>query len=243
MRNLLIILSFLFPFCLSAQQYTSLSGLIHVPSADMYPEGEARIGSHFLNKEFMLEGTFHYNGYKYHTPNCYVGITPFSWLELGFTMTFMKDVKEGGTYPEDLKFDRKDRYFSIKVRPLKEGKWWPSIAVGSNDPLTTTSGGSQYFTNYFVAMTKHIRMKGHILGAHLTYRYWERDSNHKWNGVVGGITYQPSFQQNLRFIAEYTGADFNIGFDWKLWKHLLIQSSLQDGKYFTGGICLCLNLL
>ena len=35
-------------------------------------------------------------------------------------------------------------------------------------------------------------------------------------------------------IAEYTGDDVNVGFDWKLWKHLLIQSSLQNGKYFSG---------
>ena len=58
-----------------------------------------------------------------------------------------------------------------------------------------------------------------------------------------GITYQPSFQKNLRVIAEYTGDDVNVGFDWKLWKHLLIQSSLQNGKYFSGGVCFCINLL
>ena len=51
------------------------------------------------------------------------------------------------------------------------------------------------------------------------------------------------FSKNLRVIAEYTGDDVNVGFDWKLWKHLLIQSSLQNGKYFSGGVCFCINLL
>ena len=243
MRNILLMLLFLFPVILPAQQYSSLSGLIHVPSADMYPEGEVRIGAHFLHKEFMTDGAFHYGGYKFNTPNCHLGITPFPWLELGFTMTFMKDVKDGGQYPEDLKFDRKDRYLSIKIRPLKEGKWWPAIAIGGNDPFTTTSGTSQYFTNYFVAMSKHFSLNGHILAAHVTYRHWDLDCNSKWNGIVGGFTYQPAFQQNFRLIAEYTGDDVNVGFDWKLWKHVLIQSSLQNGKYFSGGVCLCLNLL
>ena len=243
MRKLVWILVMLLPMYLSAQQYSSLSGLIHVPSADMYPAGEARAGAHFLHKEFMTEGEFHYSGYKFNTPNCYLGITPFSWLELGFTMTFMKYSKEEGTAREDLKFDRKDRYFSVKVRPLKEGKWWPAVALGSNDPISTTDGETQYFANYFVALTKHFDIKGHILGAHVSYRHWKQDYNEKWNGVVGGITYQPSFQQNLRVIAEYTGDDFNVGFDWKLWKHILIQSSLQNGKYFSGGVCLCINLL
>ena len=29
----------------------------------------------------------------------------------------------------------KDRFFSVKVRFLKEGKWHPAIAIGINDPL------------------------------------------------------------------------------------------------------------
>ena len=37
-------------FPVSAQQYTGMSGLIHVPSADMDDAGAARVGIHFLNK-------------------------------------------------------------------------------------------------------------------------------------------------------------------------------------------------
>lgn len=36
---------------LHAQQYTGMSGLIHVPSGEMDEAGEARVGAHFLNKE------------------------------------------------------------------------------------------------------------------------------------------------------------------------------------------------
>ena len=100
-----------------------------------------------------------------------------------------------------------------------------------------------HFSNFYLAATKHLDLKGHNIGFHAAYRKWKRSYNHKWNGSVGGITYQPAFQKNLRLIAEYTGDDVNVGFDWKLWKHLLIQSSLQDGKYFSGGVCFCINLL
>lgn len=63
-----------------------------------------------------------------------------------------------------------------------------------------------------------------------------------WNGVVGGITYRPSFARNLRAIAEYTGNEINVGADYLLWKHLFLQATLQDGKYFSGGVCFCVNL-
>lgn len=247
-------------FTAAAQQYTGMSGLIHVPSAEMDNAGEARIGVHFLNREFTPDIGFDYEG-KYHTMSHYLSITPFSWLEIGYTCTLQKGRainNEGIVEDGKPKLRFKDRYFSLKVQPLKEGRWWPAIAIGTNDPYGTdnkngtgkegekpqnSDGKSQYFSNFYLTATKHLDLKGHCLGFHLAYRHWKRSYNSKWNGPVGGITYQPSFQKNLRLIAEYTGDDVNIGFDWKLWKHLLIQSSLQNGKYFSGGICFCINLL
>lgn len=63
---------------------------------------------------------------------------------------------------DESRYYYQDRYFSIKIRPLKEGKWWPAIAVGANDPLGTLGdkgtnhdnmtpingdGKSEYFCN------------------------------------------------------------------------------------------------
>lgn len=256
----IMFLLFLISYPVAAQQYTGMSGLIHVPSADMDPAGEVRIGAHFLNKEFTPNEGFNYEG-KYNTFSHYLSITPFSWLEIGYTCTLQKGKKMdvfGNVSDGKPKYRFKDRYFSIKLQPLKEGKWWPAIAIGANDPYGTNSksgtgkesenlkkgdGKSQYFCNFYLAASKHINLKGNSLGFHAAYRKWKRDYNSKWNGAVGGITFQPSFQKNLRAIAEYTGDDINIGFDWLLWKHLLIQSSLQNGKYFSGGICFQMNLL
>lgn len=64
---------------LHAQQYTGMSGLIHVPSGEMDEAGEARVGAHFLNKEFTPDKGFNYEG-KYNTLSHYLSITPFSWL-------------------------------------------------------------------------------------------------------------------------------------------------------------------
>lgn len=60
--TMLMILSFLFLAGsikqIHAQQYTGMSGLIHVPSADMDKAGEIRIGAHFLNKNFTPDRGF-----------------------------------------------------------------------------------------------------------------------------------------------------------------------------------------
>lgn len=251
LRNLIILFAMtLLSVDTYAQLYTSLSGLINIPSADMNKEGDARIGCYFMNKHFTPDdnGTygFIYEGKKYNTIDFYLSLTPFQWLELGYTFTLQKSLLEGYDKP---KYNQKDRYFSIKLNPLREGKYHPAIAIGSNDFIGSPAkrhaqggSGAGYFCNYYIAATKHFKPGKHDIGVHLAYRYCPTVFSEKWEGMVGGITFQPSFQKNLRAIAEYTGDDINIGFDWLLWKHLLIQSSLQNGKYFSGGICFQMNL-
>lgn len=234
-----------------AQQYTGMSGLIHVPTAEMDETGEARIGIHFLNKNFTPDSFSNREG-KYHTFSHYLSITPFSWIEIGYTCTLQKDIQNYGYKGETkMGYYFKDRYFSLKLQPLKEktDRWWPSIAIGTNDPIGSnnykTINGKErnmHFSNFYLAATKHFDFKVGELGLHAAYRKWKRDYNAKWNGVVGGITYRPAFFPKLRAVAEYTGDDVNIGADCLLLKYFLLQATLQNGKYFSGGICLQVNL-
>lgn len=231
---------------LQAQDYSGVTGMIHVPTAEMATEGEARIGFYFMNKEFLPD-TYQYEGEKYNTTNHFLAITPFPWIEIGYVCTILKVENNDGS----VGYDKKDRYFHIKVRPLKEGKLWPAVAIGVQDPGRKVNESyvegkypvNNYFQNYYVAASKHILYKQNEFGLHLTYRYFISDFNAKWRGIAAGITYRPSFARNLRAIIEYTGNDINIGADCLLWRYLFLQASLQDGKYFTGGLCFKINLL
>ena len=236
----------LLPMTSRAQQYTGISGLIHVPSAEMHHEGDARLGIHYLNKEMLPDIGFTYNGEKYNTYDYYVSITPYSWIELSYMCTKRMDMKNGEPV-----YGRKDRNASIKIRPLKEGKYWPAVAIGCNDigtsiasSVTSTSTNVQlYFQNYYVAATKHFLFSENELGITLSYRHFTREYNDKWNGLVGGITFRPSFFPQARAIAEWTGNEFQIGIDALLFRHLLIQASLKDFKYPNVGLCFQMNLL
>lgn len=223
---------------LTAQEYAGMTGMIHVPTAEMVPEGEARIGAYFLNAKFLPEQI----GRKdYHTSNHFLAVAPFSWIELSYVCTLLKRNK-------DADFDMKDRSFNAKIRPLKEGKWWPAVALGMQDighaPSNTELGtDGAYFQNIFMVASKHFVWKKHEWGIHLAYRYYTSDYNSRWRGIAGGITYRPAFARNLRAIVEYMGDDVNVGVDCLLWKHLFLQASLQNGNAFTGGVCFRVNLL
>lgn len=234
------------PLAGRAQQYTGISGLLHVPSADMHHEGDACIGIHYLDKNMLPDVGFLYNNEKYNTYDYYLSITPYSWIELSYVCTKRMDMVDGEPV-----YKRKDRNFSMKIRPLQEGKYWPAVAIGCNDVassvasiITSNNDNVQlYFQNYYLATTKHFDLGGNELGVTLAYRYYTRDYNAKWNGIVGGVTFRPSFFPQARAIAEWTGNEFQIGIDALLFRHIFIQASLKDFKYPCVGLCFQTNLL
>ena len=232
------------PFLGNAQQYTGISGLIHIPSAEMNHEGDAFIGAHFLNKAMMPDIGFLYEGEKYNTFDYYLALTPFSWLEMSYVCTERIRSKD---QQGNIQWG-KDRYASVKILPLKEGKYHPAVAIGCNDVWTAAFYKDKpdiqlYYTNLFIAATKHFNFSGNELGVTLSYRHFYRGYNSKWNGIVGGITFRPSFFPQGRIIAEYTGNEFLTGMDVLLWQHLRLQASLKNFKRLNAGLCLQFNLL
>jgi len=226
------------------QQYTGISGLIHTPSAEMNPEGTAVIGGHVINRHNLPGNWETYRGDTYNTFDYYLGVTLFDWVEMSYTCTEKKTKGEGrwGGY------GRKDRYFSTKFRPLKDGEWWPAVAVGMNDiytgvPSEEIEEGDQYFVgNAYLSLTKNFEIGKQLLAVTASYRYFFQEANSKWNGVVGGVSWRPSFFPRMRLIAEYSGSGVNIGADALMWKFLLLQVSVYDCKYVNGGVCFMMDL-
>lgn len=240
-----IIALWLLPHLGNAQQYTGTSGLVHVPSGEMHHEGDAFVGIHFLNKEMMPDIGFLYDGEKYNTFDYYVALTPFRWLELSYVCT--ERIRGKNEQTGDIQWS-KDRYASVKIQPWKEGKYYPALAIGCNDIATSAFYKDQpdvqlYFANSYIATTKNFDLAGNKLGLTLSYRYFFRAYNSKWNGFVGGITFRPKFFPQGRFIAEYTGNEFLFGTDVLLWQHLRLQVSMKNFKYFNAGCCVQFNLL
>lgn len=234
----------IFPFSGKAQQYTGISGLIHIPSAEMHHEGDAFVGAHFLNKYMMPDNGFLYQGEKYNTFDYYLALTPFSWIEMSYVCT---ERIYGKDQQGNIKWS-KDRYASVKLRALKEGKYYPAIAIGCNDVWTAAFYRDKpnvqlYYTNLYIAATKHFNFSNNELGVTLSYRRFYRGYNSKWNGLVGGVTFRPAFFPQGRIIAEYTGNEFLMGMDVLLWQHLRLQASLKDFKHLNAGLCLQFNLL
>ena len=236
-----ILISCLFVCCtsvLSAQLTYGVTGLLHAPSAEMQEDKTVMLGANFLNKEITPPTWY------YHTYNYYLNVTFFPWLEVAYTCTLFKAEALGlGPYGYS-GFTNQDRYFSVRVRLLKEGQFWkytPAVVVGTSDPFTSSgdvvasTSGNGYFSRFYLVATKHFLIGREDIGVHLSYLY-NRRREYKLHGIAAGITYDPSFAPGLRVIAEYDSKDFALGATYLLFNHLHAQVELQRMKYFTGGL-------
>lgn len=234
-------------FPVSAQLTYGTTGLLHAPSAEMQRDKTVMFGGNFMNKE-LTPPTWYY-----HTYNYFLNVTIFPWMEVAYTCTLFKAEALGlGPYGYT-GFTNQDRYFSLRLRALKEGQFWkymPAVVVGTSDPYTesgaengqiSSTEGNGYYCRFYIAATKHIPVGKEEIGVHLSYLYNNR-KEYKLNGVAAGITYNPSFHPQLRLIAEYDSKDFALGATYLLFNRLHIQMEMQKMKYFTGGLTYKIHL-
>lgn len=244
-------LFFIVLFCsLSLSAFSQLThgttGLLHAPSAEMQRDKTFMVGGNFLNKE-LTPPTWYY-----HTYNYFLNVTIFPFLEVAYTCTLFK-AEALGLKPYGYSgFTNQDRYFSARLRVLKEGQFWkymPAVVLGTSDPFTSSGGGqvgttegNGYYSRFYIAASKHIPVVGkEEIGVHLSYLYNNR-KEYKLNGFALGVTYNPSFHPQLRVIAEYDSKDFALGATYLLFKHLHVQVEMQRMKYFTGGLTYKIHL-
>ncbi|WP_349862000.1 YjbH domain-containing protein, partial [Bacteroides cellulosilyticus] len=114
-RIILTCLFLCFVFVLSAQLTYGTTGLLHAPSAEMQKDKTIMLGANFMNKEITPPTWY------YHTYNYYLNVTFFPWLEVAYTCTLFK-AEALGLKPYGYSgFTNQDRYFSVRLRALKEG--------------------------------------------------------------------------------------------------------------------------
>lgn len=127
-------LFFIVLFCsLSLSAFSQLTygttGLLHAPSAEMQRDKTFMVGGNFLNKE-LTPPTWYY-----HTYNYFLNVTIFPFLEVAYTCTLFK-AEALGLKPYGYSgFTNQDRYFSARLRVLKEGQFWkymPAVVLGTS---------------------------------------------------------------------------------------------------------------
>lgn len=204
-------------------QYTmGTTGLLNTPSAEMNETGRLMVGGNYLHE--------HMTPFNYPTGNYFADLTFFSFLELTYRETLLKR----SYMTSKPKYQQQDRSISIKVQPLPEGKWWPALAIGANDPIRSL--GRNYYRSIYGVLTKHFLFGQHQLGVTVGYQGWTGKENPLNNGVFGGITYRPAFCPQVCLTAEYDTREVNMGVTAQLWNHVSLYAFTGGFECIAGGV-------
>ena len=212
-----------------AQYSLGMTGLLNTPDANMQKDGMFMAGVNYLPEE-MLPATWGYN-----TGNYFLNITFFPFVEVAYRCTILR-----GEFAQGNKWQQ-DRSVSLKLRPLKERRYFPSVVVGSNDVLTTyelnvfkTAKSNRYFSSIYAVATKNIDISSNIFS--ITVGSYLFSKNDLYKGVFGGIKYTPSFLKQVSVIGEYDSNSINAGFTAMLFNHLSLSAFTHDFKAFSCGL-------
>lgn len=222
--NKYLLLFFLFFCCtvIRAQYSMGNTGLLNIPTADMQETGTFMGGANYLPDGMTP--------FKFNTGNYFVNITFLSILELSYRCTLLKTTRYDGKRG----YFQQDRSMTARVRPLKEGKYHPSIVIGTNDPFKDM--GTNYFATVYGVLTKSFSIvKGDRLALTAGY-YFPLNKHSVQDGPFGGISYSPARCREISFMAEYDSDGFNVGSAVRLWKHLSVHVFTREFNCIAGGI-------
>jgi len=154
------------------------TGLINMPDARFNPDGTLRFGMAYAQPYIDLSAN----------------ATLLPWLETNLAVIRIDGIaplagpefQEGyGAY--------KDKNAGLKVRLIAENGWWPSVAIGAQDPF-----GTSLFPRRFAAATKTFGDTQVTLGY----------GSQLINGAFGGVRYSPSWLGSWSLVAEYDASDY-----------------------------------
>lgn len=239
---------------INAQLTDGMTGLLHMPTAELQKDATFMLGGNFLNKHNLPNDRW----WGYDTYNYYLTFTFLDRIEISYICTLVQGKNNGYHWPVFTygKFVNQDRHFAGKIQLVKEGEWWkhmPAIAVGVSDPTSGSGGdytnlgvegnGNGYFNRSYIAMSKHIQFKGiGEVGLHATYLYNKR-TDYPLDGIGWGINFRPNLHKNLNLIVEHDTKTLNIGALYSLWAdHFNFLFELQDYKYISAGFAYKVNL-
>jgi len=213
----------------NAQTVIGTSGMMNVPTADMRVAGTFDGGVSFIQKDLLYKKD--YNTYLY-----YVDFTPFSWLEITMRETLLKTRKSVSDPRTDQPkgFYQQDRSTSVRIRPLKEGEYWPAMVIAAND-IYSDHGGSNYACLYGVA-SKHFPITAvGTVEATVGYAYKLKDGI-TYDGLFGGLAFSPDFFPDMKVMGEYDTDGYNFGVSAFLLNHLNVTCFTREFKGFNATV-------
>ena len=226
---------FIFGFnllCLYAQSVSGTRGLIHSPTAELFPDKTFILGASFIPKPYFQR----FNRRVNPGMPTYANLTLLPFMEVMFRYTHELNMKVN---PETRYFP--DRMMTFRFQLLKEKTKLPALVIGLQDVTRLINLSSSSANNYsaiYGVITKSMRTKNWNLKTSLGYglEIEEVRTLEDYRGVFGGIELAYQSLPDTTFMLEYNSYHPILGISHLFFKRFHFMVGLWDLKKITGGI-------
>jgi Exopolysaccharide biosynthesis protein YbjH len=217
-----------------AQSAIGIPGYVRIPTANFNPDGSLVFGVGFLPQKHLAYSKYQYDALAY-----YSSLTFLPFLEVDFRLTRMINRPEYSHYTVD-------RMPSIRLRLIKQKKWYPSVAIGVHDFLSSSeTGAARHFSASYLVSTKSFFIHRKTIKIEGTIGYgtdWLNSKDHEFVGIFGGLSLSWERVKWTNVMIDYDGRTMNTGVRLLFFKHLKLTVGLQGLDSFTGALSYQISL-
>ena len=199
-----------------SQSLTGTRGLLHVPTAELYPDKTFAIGASFLPQPYM---SYSRGGEEYDAYATYVTATFFPWMEVMFRYTHHVGIEVN---PITKYFP--DRMLTVRLQLLKEKKYMPAVLFGLQDmsgAAGATSESAVYYSATYGVATKNFEWQQWQVGVSAGYAFDFLDMpTTDFKGLFGGVSISHKSIKNVGLLLEHDSETFNAGVEVFLFNRL-----------------------
>ena len=228
MKHLAILLIALIPLAGQGQSIVGTSGLFHIPTAVLPPDGTLTLGSAHMPKEYMpggfhwaTDGKANYDARLYH-----ISLVFLPRAEILFRYT-----GNIGMPKEQSDWTFMDRMVAVRFQILREGDRTPALLFGAHDVLGNVVDETRFshFAAQYLVASKHVNLASVRLGAHAGYAFQLLDLPSKaYDGPFGGLNLMPLGDERLELIVEHDSRHPNAAVRILLLRHLSLMAGLWN---------------
>lgn len=207
-------------------------GIVAIPTADFYRDGNITGGVNFISKERLNYSKYQYDGLVTFAT---LSFLPYVEMNLKFTKQLGRPARSGHTV---------DRSPSIRLKLLNEKRRIPAIVFGVHDVLSTVDkGNARHFGATYLVFTKHFVTPDFMIVPTLGYGFDALNGREKeLVGIFGGARLSYARMRPVSFLIDYDTRYLNIGFDLFPTRYSCIKVGWTNFRYFVAGASMQINL-
>ena len=231
-RIILLILLLLFIDSAIAQSTSGTRGLVHSPTAELFPDKTFILGASYVPKPYFQR----FNRRVNPGMPSYLNLTLFPFMEVMFRYTHELNMKVN---PDTKYFP--DRMMTFRFRLLKERKIRPALVLGLQDItglLDLSLDAAKNYAALYLVSTKSFKVNKLLLKSTLGYGFDIETGSLKEDikGVFGGIELAHEKLPNTSFMLEHDSYHPIMGVSHLFFERFHVMMGLWDLNKLTWGL-------